>query len=50
MNFSSIEIVRQVIDDIDSQLVALMAQRGECVKAAAVFRMLFVILIGFSSL
>lgn len=51
MNFSSIESVRQTIDDIDSQLVALTGRRGECVKAAAVFKKdqeAFVLLIGFN--
>lgn len=38
MNFSSIDEVRQTIDGIDSQLVALIARRGECVKAAAAFK------------
>lgn len=38
MNFSSIEDVRKAIDDIDSQLVSLIAQRGRMVKAAAGFK------------
>jgi isochorismate pyruvate lyase len=38
MNFSSIESVRQAIDNIDSQLVELIAKRGKCVKAAAAFK------------
>lgn len=38
MNFSSIEGLRQAIDNIDTQLVALIAKRGECVKAAAAFK------------
>lgn len=38
MNFSSIEDVRKAIDGIDSQLVSLIAQRGQFVKAAAGFK------------
>ncbi len=38
MNFSSIEDVRNRIDQIDSELVKIIAQRGECVKAAAAFK------------
>lgn len=38
MNFSSIEDVRNRIDEIDSQLVRIIAQRSECVKAAAAFK------------
>lgn len=38
MQFSSIDEVRTHIDALDSQLVALIAQRGECVKAAAAFK------------
>jgi isochorismate pyruvate lyase len=38
MNFSSIEDVRNAIDGIDSQLVSLIAQRGQLVKAAAGFK------------
>ena len=37
MHFSSIEDIRTAIDGIDSQIVALIAQRGQCVKAAAAF-------------
>ena len=32
MNFSSIEDVRKRIDEIDSKLVKIIAQRSECVK------------------
>jgi isochorismate pyruvate lyase len=38
VNFSSIEDVRNRIDHIDSELVKIIAQRGECVKAAAAFK------------
>ncbi|MCC3747838.1 chorismate mutase [Rouxiella badensis] len=38
MNFSSLEDVRNRIDQIDSELVKLIAQRSECVKAAAAFK------------
>ncbi|WP_431022454.1 chorismate mutase [Erwinia rhapontici] len=38
MTFSCIEDVRKSIDQIDIRLVALIAQRGECVKAAAAFK------------
>ncbi|WP_053141003.1 chorismate mutase [Erwinia billingiae] len=38
MNFSSIEDVRNRIDQIDSELVKMIAQRSQCVKAAAVFK------------
>lgn len=38
MNFSSIEEVRNRIDQIDSSLVKIIAQRAECVKAAAAFK------------
>lgn len=38
MSFSSIEDVRNRIDQLDSELVKLIAQRGECVKAAAAFK------------
>ncbi|MCS3430185.1 chorismate mutase [Klebsiella sp. BIGb0407] len=38
MNFSSIEDVRNRIDQIDCDLVKLVAKRGECVKAASVFK------------
>lgn len=38
MNFSSIEDIRNRIDEIDSELVKLIAQRSECVKAAAAFK------------
>lgn len=38
MHYSSIEDIRTAIDDIDSQIVALIAQRGQCVKAAAAFK------------
>ena len=39
MSFSSIEDVRNRIDQIDSELVKLIASRSECVKAAAAFKM-----------
>lgn len=38
MEFDSIEAVRKEIDQLDQQLVALIARRGECVKAAAGFK------------
>lgn len=38
MNFSSIEDIRNRIDEIDSELVKLIAQRSKCVKAAAAFK------------
>ncbi|KOC90801.1 chorismate mutase [Winslowiella iniecta] len=38
MEFSSIEDIRNRIDQIDSELVKMIAQRGECVKAAAAFK------------
>lgn len=38
MDFSSIEDVRNRIDQIDSELVKLIAQRSQCVKAAAAFK------------
>lgn len=38
VTFSSIEDVRGCIDRIDSELVKLIAQRAECVKAAAAFK------------
>lgn len=38
MEFDSIEAVRHEIDRLDSQLVALIARRGSCVKAAAAFK------------
>ncbi|MDF7650003.1 chorismate mutase [Pantoea sp. Acro-805] len=38
MHFSSIEDVRSRIDQIDSELVKIIAQRAECVKAAAAFK------------
>ncbi|WP_261641212.1 chorismate mutase [Erwinia mallotivora] len=38
MTFSSIEEVRQRIDQIDSRLVETIAERAECVKAAAAFK------------
>ncbi|EKT62916.1 chorismate mutase [Providencia burhodogranariea] len=38
MKFDNIEAVRQVIDSLDAQLVSLIAQRSECVKAAAKFK------------
>lgn len=49
VSLSRIEGIRAAIDDIDSQLVAIIAQRGKCVKAAAAFkkiRRLCVLLIG----
>lgn len=38
MNYSSIEEVRNRIDRIDSELVKMIAQRSQCVKAAAAFK------------
>ncbi|MDR3432189.1 MAG: chorismate mutase [Rouxiella aceris] len=38
MEFSSIEEVRSCIDQLDSELVKLIARRGECAKAAARFK------------
>ncbi|KJV30211.1 chorismate mutase [Pantoea sp. BL1] len=38
MEFDSIDAVREEIDQLDHQLVALIARRGECVKAAAQFK------------
>lgn len=38
MKFLSIEDVRNRIDQIDNELVQLIAQRSECVKAAAAFK------------
>lgn len=38
MDFSSIDDVRTRIDQIDSELVKLIAQRSQCVKAAAAFK------------
>lgn len=38
MTFSTIEDVRSRIDQIDSKLVKIIAQRAECVKAAAAFK------------
>lgn len=38
MQFSSIEEVRNQIDQIDIELVKLVARRSECVKAAATFK------------
>lgn len=38
MLFSSIEDVRNRIDQIDSELVEIIARRAECVKAAAAFK------------
>ena len=38
MDFSSIEDVRNRIDQIDSELVKMIAQRSQCVKAAAAFK------------
>lgn len=38
MCFSSIDEVRDRIDQIDSELVKLIAQRARCVKAAAAFK------------
>lgn len=38
MVFSTIEDVRTQIDRLDSELVKIIAQRAECVKAAATFK------------
>jgi isochorismate pyruvate lyase len=38
MDFSSIDDVRNRIDKIDSELVKMIAQRSQCVKAAAAFK------------
>ncbi len=38
MGFDSIDAVRKEIDQLDQHLVALIARRGECVKAAAGFK------------
>lgn len=38
MNFSTIEDVRNRIDQIDIELVKMIAQRSRCVKAAAAFK------------
>ncbi len=38
MEYSSITDVRNHIDQIDSELVKLIAQRDQCVKAAAAFK------------
>ncbi|WP_369789895.1 chorismate mutase [Rouxiella sp. WC2420] len=38
MEFSSIQDVRNQIDQLDNELVRLIAQRGKCVKAAAAFK------------
>ena len=38
MTFSTLADVRSQIDSIDSELVSLIAQRAECVKAAAAFK------------
>ncbi|VTM12873.1 Salicylate biosynthesis protein pchB [Raoultella terrigena] len=38
VTFTSIEDVRSRIDRIDSELVKMIAQRAECVKAAAAFK------------
>ena len=38
MNFASIEVVRNRINQIDSELVKMIAQRSQCVKAAAAFK------------
>lgn len=38
MNFVSIEEVRNRIDQIDTELVKMIAQRSQCVKAAAAFK------------
>lgn len=38
MDFSSIEDVRNRIDQIDIELVKMIAQRSQCVKAAAAFK------------
>ena len=38
VEYSSITDVRNHIDQIDSELVKLIAQRAQCVKAAAAFK------------
>lgn len=38
MDFTSLDQVRTRIDELDNQLVALIAERGKCVKAAAAFK------------
>ena len=38
MTYSTLEDVRNRIDQLDSELVKLIAQRAECVKAAAAFK------------
>ncbi|MGE9551066.1 chorismate mutase [Erwinia amylovora] len=38
MRFSTLDDVRNRIDQIDSELVKIIAQRAECVKAAAAFK------------
>lgn len=38
MTFTSLDAVRKQIDQIDSELVSIIAQRAECVKAAAAFK------------
>ena len=38
MIYTSITDVRNHIDQIDSELVTLIAQRAQCVKAAAAFK------------
>lgn len=38
MHFSTIEDVRKHIDQIDIELVKIITQRAECVKAAARFK------------
>ena len=38
MTFSTLADVRSQIDSIDSELVSLIAQRAECVQAAAAFK------------
>lgn len=38
MTAHSIDALRQQIDELDQQLVALLARRGACVKAAAAFK------------
>lgn len=38
MTFSTLEEVRSRIDKIDNELVQIIAQRAECVKAAAAFK------------
>ena len=38
MKYTTITDVRNHIDQIDSELVKLIAQRAQCVKAAAAFK------------